>query len=81
MGAHPLLTLVQFARGTAALSAGRYTTAFEDLRRVFDPTDIAYHPFVRSWIIADLVEAAVHSGHYDEVRSFVAEMEVHAGKA
>lgn len=74
MGAHPMLSLVQLARGVAALGAGRYEDAYLHLRRIFDPADIAYHPFVRSWAIADLAEAASHCGHLEEARTYAAEL-------
>lgn len=75
VSAHPLLSLVQLARGAALLSAGRYADAFEQLCRVFDPADIAYHPFVQVWGFADLVEAAVHSNHQDEAKVIVGALE------
>ena len=80
MGANPLLALVQLARGLASLSEGRYATAYEQLRRMFDPTDITYHPITRCWAVADLVEAAVHSGQVVEARAAVAELEPVAAK-
>jgi ATP/maltotriose-dependent transcriptional regulator MalT len=75
MGANPLLAVVQYPRGVAALAAGRHDEAFHHLRRIFDPSDIAFHPHVRSWVLADLVEAAVHSGHDREAAGFVRELE------
>ena len=62
MGANPLLALVQFARGRAAIARSRYSEAFEHLSRLFDPADISHHPFVGGWAIADYVDAAVHGG-------------------
>jgi DNA-binding CsgD family transcriptional regulator len=73
--ANPMLALVQVARGSAALTAGRYDEAFENLWRVFDSSDIAYHPAVRTWAVADLVEAAIHSGHLEQARAVAQEME------
>ena len=43
-GLPPLLAQVQLARGTAALGAGRHDEAYEQLARIFDPHDAAYHP-------------------------------------
>ena len=62
MGANPMLSLVQFTRGRAAVAQGRFSDAFAALARVFDPADIAYQPFVGAWGIADFVDAAVHGG-------------------
>lgn len=61
-GANPMLSLVQFARGRAAVAQGRLADLYGHVRRIFDPGDVAYHPFVRLWAVADLVDAAVHGG-------------------
>ena len=66
--ANPMLALVQLARGVACRSAGRPDVAYEQLSRIYDPTDVAYHPHVRAWALVDLVDAAVHSNHRTEVR-------------
>jgi DNA-binding CsgD family transcriptional regulator len=73
--ANPLLALTQTARGAAALTAGRYDVAFEHLWSVCDPSDIAYHPVVRCWAVADVVEAAIHSGHLEQARALAQELE------
>jgi DNA-binding CsgD family transcriptional regulator len=75
IGAHPMLALVQLARGAAALADGRPGEAYEQLRRVFDPADLAYHPLVRSWCLVDLVDAALHAGQQPEAARFVQELE------
>jgi DNA-binding CsgD family transcriptional regulator len=80
-GANPQLALVQIARGLAALSAGSYATAYEQLQRIFDPADTAYHMYVRCWVISELVEAAVHSGHREDARALVADLESVAEQA
>jgi hypothetical protein len=72
---------VQHARGLIALAGGRYAAAFAHLRRMFAPTESAYHPVVRCWAIADLVEAAVHSDYHAEARATVAELEMLAAEA
>ena len=81
MVAHPTLALVQFARGLAALSVGSHTDAYEHLRRMFDPADIAYHPFVRFWAIGDLAEAAARSAHRDEARALSSALDPVAEKS
>jgi DNA-binding CsgD family transcriptional regulator len=58
-----------------ALGVGRHGDAYEHLRRVFDPADPAYHPFIRCWAIGDLAEAAVHSGHRAAARAVLQELE------
>ena len=75
IGAGFLLTAVQLARGLTALGSGRHGDAHQHLRRVFDPTDPAYHPFMRCWAIGDLAEAAAHSGRRDPARALLEELE------
>lgn len=75
IGANPMLALVQFPRGAAALAAGRHAEAYEHLSRIFDPADVAFQPLVRSWVLIDLVEAALHADRIDEARQIVGEME------
>jgi len=48
---------------------------YGQLRRVFDPTDIAYHPFIRCWLIGELAEAAAYSGQQAEARGLLVELE------
>ncbi|HEX5439561.1 MAG TPA: LuxR C-terminal-related transcriptional regulator [Ktedonobacterales bacterium] len=79
--AHPMLALVQLARGATSLSAGHYAEAFEYLWRVFDPADIAYHPVVRCWAVGDLVDAAMRSNHHEQARAVVEEMETLASRS
>ena len=75
IGAQAMLALVQFARGRAAVAHQRYAEGFDHLRRAHDPGDVAYHPFVASWALADLVEAAANIGRLDEARSHLSELE------
>ena len=76
MGANPMLSEVQFARGRAAIVQGRYSDAYEQLRRIFDPVDIAHQPFVGGWAVADFVDAAVHGGgSVDAARKTLSEYE------
>ena len=75
MGALPMLSLVQFARGRAAIVNQRYPEALAQLRRVLDPADPAHHPYVGTWGLADLVEAAVQGGDLDTARSYLGQLE------
>src|SRR6185503_1733663 len=70
-GANPQLAMVQWPRGAAALAAGRHDEAYQQLSRIFEPSDVAHHPHVRSWVLVDLVEAAVLSGHEDDANPIV----------
>jgi DNA-binding CsgD family transcriptional regulator len=60
-GTNFLFAIVQMARAHAALGEGRPTEAYEQLRRMLEPTDPAYHPVISQWVIADFAEAAAHS--------------------
>jgi DNA-binding CsgD family transcriptional regulator len=74
-GVNSLLSLVQLARGVTELGAGRHAEAYEQLRRIFDPTDTAYHLYVRFAAIGDLVEAAIHSGDHEQAQVEVERLE------
>jgi DNA-binding CsgD family transcriptional regulator len=69
------LAAVQAARGLSALGAARYEDAYEHLRRIFDPGDQAGHDAYRCWAIADLAEAAAHSGHRGRARAYLSDVE------
>jgi ATP/maltotriose-dependent transcriptional regulator MalT len=73
--AHGVSAAVQLARGLSALGSGRHTDAYDELGRMFDPADPAYHLGIRCFAVGDLVEAAVHCGRREEVGDLVAEME------
>jgi DNA-binding CsgD family transcriptional regulator len=73
-GVSPLLAQVQLARGTAALGAGRYDEAYEQLARIFDPHDVAYHPHLRAWVLVDLAEAASRVGYQQAAHAHWAEL-------
>ncbi len=75
IGARPVLTTVQHARGLAALGEGRYADAYDHLRRIHDPADPAYHPDLRCFSLAELADAATHCGQAEAIAEIVAEME------
>jgi DNA-binding CsgD family transcriptional regulator len=74
-GIGPMLALVQQTRGVADLAGGRHADAYAQLRRSFDPTDVAYHPMIRCWLIGELAEAAAYSGQQAEARVQLEELE------
>ena len=74
-GVRPVLASVQHARGLAALGGGRFDEAYEHLRRMYEPSDPAYHLALRCYAVGDLAEAAVRSGHQEDIRAVIAEME------
>jgi DNA-binding CsgD family transcriptional regulator len=75
IGAHPMLALVQAARGLAGLGNGRPDVAFEQFRRIFDPADIAFHGYVRHWVVGDFVEASIRTGNEGEARDAMVPLE------
>lgn len=75
VGVRPALAVVQFARGLSGLGEGRYSDAYEHLRRVYDPADPAFHVSRRCYFVGELVEAALRSGRRHDVTRVVAEME------
>ncbi len=75
MGAAFVLAAIQLARALDALGAGRHADAFEALLRVWDPADPSHHPFMRAWMIADLAEAAAHSGQRERGMALLEELE------
>jgi len=52
------LAAVQAALGLSALGVGHYEAAYEHLRQIFTPGDLACHYVQRWWTIADLAAAA-----------------------
>ncbi|MCO5994136.1 helix-turn-helix transcriptional regulator [Actinoallomurus rhizosphaericola] len=75
VGAQSILGFAQFARGRCALVGNQHGDAFEQLARVLDPSDIAYHPFVGYLGIADLIEAATLTGRRDEAEHHLARLD------
>jgi DNA-binding CsgD family transcriptional regulator/tetratricopeptide (TPR) repeat protein len=73
-GANPMLAQVRAARGLAALGAGQYDEAFTQLRRVFETRDVSYHEHFRTFLVAELAEAAVHGGQRDAARAHMDEL-------
>ncbi len=75
MGVKPLLALVELARGRNSILRGDHSVAYEHLKRISNPKDTAYHMYARFWVVADLVEAAIHTGHEQEARDAIATLE------
>ncbi len=74
-GAHPMLAMVQQARGIDALAGGRYAEAHDHLSRIFDAADTAYHAYVRFSVLGHLAEAGTRCDRHDDVRRVVGELE------
>jgi DNA-binding CsgD family transcriptional regulator len=75
-GVRPVLATAQLARGLLALGTGRYASAYEHLLRMHQPFDSSFHPGLRCFALAELADAAVHSGHREDVAEVMAEMEL-----
>lgn len=73
-GAYPMLALVQIARGVAELADGTFGAAWDALRRVFDPSEVSYHQYMRIWALPHLAEAALLSGRLPELRTIADEL-------
>ena len=69
MGANAMLCGIQLTRGLTAVGAGRYDEAFEQLHRLFDTNDPAYHHFQSAWALGDLAEAALHTDNLEAARA------------
>ncbi|GAB3840350.1 hypothetical protein GCM10027610_047810 [Dactylosporangium cerinum] len=67
-GRLPMLALVQAIRGVEALAGGRPADAYRHLHRIFDPDDVAYHPYLRFMMSGHLAEAAFWCGEEDALR-------------
>ncbi len=70
-----LLAGIQLARGVTDLGAGRYESAYGNLRRMFDPRESCFHDVQRFWSLSYLAEAAVHSGRRRECRILLTDLE------
>ena len=70
-----VLALAQFVRGRGAVAHQLYAEGFEHHRRILDPGDPAYHRFIGSWALSDLVEAAAHSGREDAANAYLEQLE------
>lgn len=74
VGAHPMRALALMARGRIALASEHYGEAYVYFTRMFDSQDPAHHRFAGGWVLADLVDAAVHGdGDVERVRAIAAE--------
>jgi DNA-binding CsgD family transcriptional regulator len=73
--ASAVLAEVQLARGLAALSGGRFGEAYVHLQRLLDRDDPVYHYVKSPWSIGDLAEAAVRSGHEEDIAGTMSEIE------
>ena len=73
-GSTSMLGFVQFARGHGAVINQRYAVGLAHLRRILDPADPVFHPFVGSWGLADLAEAAVALGEPARAQAYLGQL-------
>ena len=76
-----LLANLYHARGMLELAAERHADAFDTLRHIYEPGDEGSHPFVRSWAIADMVDASIPAGRTADAARYVDALDNHAGLA
>ena len=76
VGAHVL-----HARGMLELAAGHHADAFDTIRHVFEPGDQGYHRVVRTWAVADLVDAAIPAGRSADAGRYLDALDGDAGLA
>lgn len=76
--ASAMLAGIRLTRGVAALATGRYEIAYQELGQMLDRYDPSYHHFQSLWGVGDYAEAALHSGHLDQGRAVLAELETMA---
>ena len=74
-----LLANIRAAHGMLDLAAGRYDDAFDQLRRIYEPGEAGYHTVVRSWVVSDLVDAAIPSGRAGDAARYLAALEAEPG--
>ena len=66
---------MQFARGHGAVINQRYAVGLAHLRRILDPADPAYHPFVGTWGLADLVRGRGPRGRPGAAQAYLEQLE------
>jgi ATP/maltotriose-dependent transcriptional regulator MalT len=74
-GNRALLNRLQFARGLNALGVGRPETAFAELRRMLDSTDLAFQRSQAVCGVGYLAESATTETERDEARTLLAQVE------
>jgi DNA-binding CsgD family transcriptional regulator len=74
IGASFMIAIVQEARGLTALAQGRHQQAYDELRRIYDRADSAYHRPLCYWYAGDYAEASVNSGHAEAARTVLDEL-------
>jgi DNA-binding CsgD family transcriptional regulator len=67
----PVISISQLTRGMMALADGRHAEAYEHLRRMTDPDDLAHHRLTVGWGVANLAEAAVPIGRAHEATALI----------
>lgn len=75
LGASFLLAMLQLARTTTALGAGRPLEAFDHIQRMFDPADPAYNSSIQFYAASDLVEAAIAADRPEVAARVLADIE------
>jgi DNA-binding CsgD family transcriptional regulator len=80
LGANAQIGGMHLGLGVTDIVCGRYLDAYQRLRPIFMPGDLAYHPMSRALSAAYFADAALHSGNRDEARWLLREVEAAAAK-
>ncbi len=67
-------SLTTLSRGMLALARGESEVAYQHLRRMLDPTDLAHHQMTSAWGIAGLADAAMAIGSAPEAGELIADL-------
>ena len=80
LGFRPPVIFAQFGKVAGELGAGRNSDAYASAARLFEASDSAHHPVIASWFIADLAEAAAHTGKVEEAAARVEQVAAAVGE-
>jgi DNA-binding CsgD family transcriptional regulator len=75
LGGGGLLALAQLVRGRGAVAHHHCGIGLEYLTHIVTRIDPAYHPFVGTWVLSDLVEACVHTGQPERAAAYFEQLQ------
>lgn len=74
LGVHPMLAQVQQTRGVEALVGGRFEEAYDHLSRIYDPADIAHHPYTGFNLVEHLADSALRGGRDEQLAALTRQL-------
>jgi DNA-binding CsgD family transcriptional regulator len=81
LGAIPIVALALHAHGIAALADGRADEAYDQFRQQFELHRATHSAVINQTAIAPYVDAAVQTGHREEARAVMAEVDAIAARS